>query len=63
MGWERYQQLVLAELRRLSGEVGLLRGDLSGTRLEVARLQVKAGLWGAAAGVLAAIAAVLMGGL
>ena len=62
VGWQGYQKLVLSELVRLSSAVEALRADIVEMRVDVGRLKVKASLWGAAAGVLAALASLLLKG-
>lgn len=61
-GWQGYQKLVLSELQRLSTAVEGLRCDVVDMRVDIGRLKVKASLWGAAAGVLAAVASLLLKG-
>ena len=69
--WGRERALVLEEIKRLREnhekvenkiEVLLdrLHKDTTSIRVEVAKLQVKAGIWGALAGVITALVAVLM---
>jgi len=64
-GWNEYSRLVLAELKRLNeGQEHIIDGRVKDRRdieeelrqihIELARLQVKAGLWGAMAGVIPA---------
>ena len=52
-GWNEYQKLVLAELKRLSS--AQIKHDLrlNEVRLEIATLRGRASVWGAIAGLLA----------
>lgn len=69
-GWITYERHVLAELKRLNDlhetlsdrfaeRMGELERRLFVVQLEVARLQVKAGVWGGLAGLVVTMAAVL----
>lgn len=51
-GWTRYEKLVLEEIRALKEEVRALRDDQGQTRIDVAMLQVKAGVFGLVGGLL-----------
>lgn len=51
-GWSGYQRLVLSEIRGLKDEVHELRKELQDTRIDVAMLQVKSGVWGLVGGLL-----------
>lgn len=61
-GWSGYQRLVLGRLDQLDKKVEQLgddihamqREDINSLKIEVAMLKVKAGIWGAAAGLLPA---------
>ena len=61
-GWSGYQRLVLGRLDALDKKVEMLaddihemqREDINALKIEVAMLKVKAGIWGAAAGLLPA---------
>ena len=61
-GWSGYQRLVLSRLDTLDNKVEQLgedihemqRDDINALKIEVAMLKVKAGIWGAAAGLLPA---------
>jgi hypothetical protein len=48
--WVEHQQLVLSELKRQGKWLESLDRRLGDLRVEVAKLQVKSGLWGAVAG-------------
>jgi hypothetical protein len=58
-GWNEWSRHVLAELERNNDELKELRSALEGIRVEIATLKVKAGVWGAAAGLIPTIAAAL----
>jgi len=62
-GWSEYQRLVMAELERLDKAIAANRthfdtrmdtmnDGLAGIRVEIATLRVKAGVWGAVAGMI-----------
>jgi hypothetical protein len=67
-GWKEYRRLVVAELERLSklittvdDKISKLRGeDIADIKVDIAMLQVKAGIWGAVAGLAVAISAVVL---
>jgi hypothetical protein len=67
-GWDSYQKLVLAKLEDHSGlldllskEVSELRNkDITELKVEIAMLKIKAGMWGAAAGMIPAGVAVAL---
>lgn len=48
--WTKYQELVLAELKRLSQEQKATNSKLTAIRIELATLKAKAATWGAVAG-------------
>jgi hypothetical protein len=52
-GWDEYRRLVLAALERLEGDIRNLDGKVDGVKTAVTALQVKAGLIGAGAGLVA----------
>lgn len=49
-GWSRWQNFVLEELKSLKGWMLELSKEQRNLRIELATLKAKAGLWGAAAG-------------
>lgn len=51
-GWSGYQRLVLSKLDELQEEVRELRKDQQKTKIDVAMLQVKAGVFGLVGGLL-----------
>ena len=70
-GWSEYRRLVLSELERLHkgqlelrNEIAQLRRDtateLAKVRSDIAMLKIKSGVWGAAAGLIPAIIAILL---
>lgn len=66
--WTEYRKLVVQELERLDHSISQLstkidefmRGDISKIKIDIAMLQVKAGVWGVLGGVLTVLAAVLL---
>jgi hypothetical protein len=58
-GWEKYQKQVLNELEDLNNDLRALTKSVIDLRVEMAGLQVKAGMWGAIAGGIPALVAVL----
>jgi hypothetical protein len=65
-GWSAYERLVMSKLETLETRVDGLDEKLTLIRIDVAQLKVKAGIWGAAAGMIPAIVtalAVLVGGI
>jgi hypothetical protein len=67
-GWGEYRKLILAEIERLSAAVNDVNrkldafraDDISGLKVDLAMLKVKAGVWGALGGLLSAIGAALI---
>ena len=57
-GWREYQRLVMAELERHGRALNDLNGQISSLKTEIAMLNVKSGIWGAAAAI-AAVALLL----
>jgi len=58
--WQIWSKHVLLELERLHLGQKELKEDVAALRTEVAMLKVKSGVWGAAAGLIPAIAAILV---
>jgi len=58
-GWNEYSRLVLAELERHNKLLEEYNKKLNVIQVEIAMLKVKAGIWGALGGVLAAAFAIL----
>jgi hypothetical protein len=48
--WDKYQELVLSELKRHSESIEGVRKDLGSIKTDIAKLNVKSGIWGAAGG-------------
>lgn len=59
-GWNEWSKFVLKELERLNLSVDQLKVRVEVLHADVMLLQLKAGLWGAAAGALPVIAMVLL---
>lgn len=51
-GWSRSERLVMSKLDELTEEVRGLRNDMQKTKIDVAMLQVKAGVFGLVGGLL-----------
>lgn len=49
-GWNEYAKLVLSELERLDKWCGQIATEQQNIRIEIAKLKVKSGVWGAVAG-------------
>lgn len=54
-GWSAYEKLVLDKLDSVQHDIRELQEGLILVRIDVAKLKVKAGVWGAAAGMVPAI--------
>ena len=54
-GWDEWSKFVLSELKRLSMAYEGLRETSEGIRIEIAKLKVKAGIWGAIGGAIPVI--------
>ena len=48
--WSEYEKLVIAELKRLNQSYEGLRENIEKLNLELTKLKIKAGIWGAIAG-------------
>lgn len=53
-GWSSYSRLVLHELKEHKGEIQKLQKDVGDLNVEVGKLTVKAGVWGAIGGIIPA---------
>lgn len=51
-GWSAYEKLVMSKLDDLEQGLADVRAEVIAVRIDVATLKVKAGVWGAAAGML-----------
>ena len=54
-GWQEWSHHVLIQLEALDSDIKTLSDRVVAVRLEVARLQVKAGVWGALAGLIPSV--------
>ena len=54
-GWSGYQRLVMAKLEQLDTDITLLDEKVTLLRIDVAQLKIKAGVWGATAGMVPAL--------
>ena len=59
-GWSAYEKLVLDKLESLEHGLDELRGEVVAVRIDVATLKVKAGMWGAAFGMVPALITALV---
>lgn len=67
-GWKAYRRLILAQLKSLDEAVRLLDAklasfyakDVAQLRVDIAMLQVKSGVWGAAAGLIVVMISVFV---
>lgn len=65
-GWSAYEKLVMSKLETLEDRVDAIDDKLTLVRIDVAGLKIRAGIWGAGAGMIPALVtslAVLAGGL
>lgn len=60
-GWNEYQRLVLAELKRLDASVRHLHEDLDDLRLSVEVLRTRAITWGAVGGLVVWLSSLVIG--
>ena len=54
-GWSAYEKLVLSRINAIEHDIQTLDEKLTMLRIDVAQLKVKAGVWGAAAGMIPAV--------
>jgi hypothetical protein len=59
-GWNEWSKFVLKELERLNTCYNALDSKVSKIQTEIAMLKVKSGVWGAVAGIIAVVVAVLV---
>lgn len=59
-GWHEWSKHVLIELKRLDTSLEEVHKELHGISLDLAMLKVKAGIWGAIAGLIPAVLALAM---
>lgn len=55
MGWSAYEKLVMDKLATMESDIHGLDEKITLLRIDVAQLKVKAGIWGAAAGMIPAL--------
>lgn len=60
-GWHEWSRYIRKELKRLGDCYENLQRDVGEIKTEIAALKVKSTVWGALAGLLVAIAAILLG--
>lgn len=60
-GWAQWSRHVLSELKRQNDWLSGIQEELVQARLEIARLQVKSGIWGAVGGILALLGVSVIG--
>ena len=53
--WNQYQRLVLSKLDEHQSEISQIRSHVVQIRIDVSALKIRAGVWGALAGLLPAI--------
>ena len=58
-GWNEYSRLVLAELERLNVNYEKLEDGIISIKVDIAKLQVKSGVWGLAGGAISVLVTVL----
>lgn len=59
-GWSSYEKLVMDKLETLEEEILALEEQVTLIRIDLAQLKVKAGMWGAVAGVIPALVTALI---
>lgn len=59
-GWSAYEKLVLDKLETLESRIDHIDETLILVRIDVAKLKVKAGMWGAVAGMVPALVTALV---
>lgn len=58
--WDEYRRLVVDTLERLDESLQRLHREVGSLQTEIARLQVKAGFWGALSGLVAGVGIALL---
>lgn len=58
--WPEYQRLVLGRLEDHGEALDTIRSQLTRIRIDIATLKVRAGMWGAASGLITAVVAGLL---
>jgi hypothetical protein len=67
-GWDEYRRLVLGEITRISNALDTMNAklerfhndEIAQLKVDIAMLQVKSGVWGAAAGVIVMLGALFL---
>lgn len=54
-GWSEYQKTVMHQLEELDADIKALDEKVTLLRIDVAQLKIKAGIWGAVAGMIPGI--------
>jgi hypothetical protein len=57
--WREYRRLVMDHMSRTDGKLDAINGRLSRIESEIEGLKVKSGLWGAVAGIVTTVGAIL----
>lgn len=58
-GWSAYEKLVLSEIEDLKVELHNIDEKVTLARIDIAQLKIKAGMWGAVAGLIPGIVVVM----
>ena len=59
-GWNEYEKLVLDKLESHTETLRCLDTKMTSIRIEVAKLKVKAGIWGGLAGIVSAVGSMIL---
>ena len=59
-GWSEYEKLVMATLERYQTWLGEINKKLEEMNAEIAKLKIKAGVWGALAGMIPVVITILI---
>lgn len=59
LGWSAYEKLVMTQLAQLENDMQAVDEKITLLRIDVAQLKVKAGIWGAVAGLIPGVVMVL----
>lgn len=58
--WEAWREHVLAEIKRSNDNIVVITGALNAIQVEIARLQVKSGIWGVIGGLIPVLIVILV---
>lgn len=58
-GWSAYEKLVLSEIEDLKVELHNIDEKVTLARIDIAQLKIKAGMWGAVAGLIPGVVVVM----